>query len=160
MRAKRGIAAALVAAVSCVSILAACDGGGTGNPPDDGKATDFNPAVTVKELSREEYVNKTLGGLLGQFSGFLSGYEFVWRGSDPYIGMPEEWFEFINGPYAGNYKHYTPVDPWRYDRLRVNPATGKNEVYSDDDYHIDIFNQYIIDELGTSSYAVKETWKK
>ncbi len=55
MRAKRGIAAALVAAVSCVSILAACDGGGTGNPPDDGKATDFNPAVTVKELSREEY---------------------------------------------------------------------------------------------------------
>lgn len=160
MRAKRGIAAALVAAVSCVSILAACDGGGTGNPPDDGKATDFNPAVTVKELSREEYVNKTLGGLLGQFSGFLSGYEFVWRGSDPYIGMPEEWFEFINGPYAGNYEHYTPVDPWRYDRLRVNPATGKNEVYSDDDYHIDIFNQYIIDELGTSSYAVKETWKK
>lgn len=160
MNAKQKLAAALAAVVSCASVLAACGDGSGGKDPQDGKATDFAPAVTEKTLSREEYVNKTLGGLLGQFAGFLSGYEFVWRGQDPYIGMPEDWFDFLNGPYAGNYTHYTPGDTWRYDRLRVNPDTGKNEVYSDDDYHIDIFNQYIISELGTSSYAVKETWKK
>lgn len=156
---KKAVAAAIAAVVTVVPALTACEAGGsTGGK--DGDSTDFCPAVTMKEISKTEYVNKTLGGLLGQFSGFLSGYEFVWYGQDPYIGMPESWFEFCNGPYAGNYDHYTPVDPWRYDRLRVNPATGKNEVYSDDDYHIDIFNQLIMDEFGTSSYAVKEAWKK
>ena len=34
------------------------------------------------------------------------------------------------------------------------------EVWSDDDFHIDIFNQLIIDEFGTNSYAIKEAWKK
>ncbi len=156
---KKILCAALAAVISATSLgVAACDNGG--GYVADGDPTDFHPAVTEKEISKAEYVNKTLGGLLGQFSGFLSGYEFVWRGQDPYIGMPEEWFDFCNGPYAGNYEYYTPVDPWRYDRLRVNPATGKNEVYSDDDYHIDIFNQLIMDEFGTSSYAVKEAWKK
>lgn len=116
--------------------------------------------VTYLEISKDEYVNKTLGGLLGQFAGFLSGYEFVFRGADPYVGMPESWFDFINGPYAGNYEHYEPGDAYRYDRLRVNPETGMNEVFSDDDYHLDIFNQYVMNEFGTSSYAVKEAWKK
>lgn len=116
--------------------------------------------VVMKEISKEEYVNKTLGGLLGQIAGFLSGYEFVFRGPDPYIGMPESWFEFLNGPYAGNFSHYVPYDTYRYDRLRINPQTGRNEVWSDDDYHLDIFNQLIMDEFGTSSYAIKEAWKK
>lgn len=116
--------------------------------------------VTYRELSKDEYLNKTLGGLLGQFAGFLSGYEFVFRGAEPYVGMPESWFDFINGPYAGNFEHYSPVDEYRYDRLRVNSDTGRNEVFSDDDYHIDIFNQLIMDEFGTSSYAIKEAWKK
>lgn len=118
------------------------------------------PEPTFKEISKEEYLNKTLAGLLGQFAGFLSGYEFVWRGGEPYVGMPESWFDFINGPYAGNFEHYYPSDAYRYDRLRVNPETGKNEVYSDDDYHLDIFNQTILDEFGSSSFAVKEAWKK
>ena len=33
-------------------------------------------------------------------------------------------------------------------------------MWSDDDYHIDIFNQTIIKEFGVSSYDVKEGWKK
>lgn len=123
------------------------------------------PVETInKEISKEEYINKTLGGLLGQFAGFLSGYEFVKRGAEPYIGMPTEWFEFLNGPYAGNYTHYYPGAYAEgnncYDRLKENPETHKNEVWSDDDYHIDIFNQTIIDEFGYSSYAIKEAWKK
>lgn len=150
---KQAICAAL-SAVLAASSLIACDGE-TPNP-----STDFSPPVTYKLLSKSEYTSKTLGGLLGQFAGFLSGYEFVWRGPDPYIGMPEDWFEFLNGPYAGNFTHFTPPDGYRYDRLRVNPETGKNEVWSDDDYHLDIFNQLIIDEFGTSAHAVKSAWKK
>ena len=101
--------------------------------------------VEEKEISKDEYFNKTLAGLLGHMAGFLSGYEFVWTAGGPYIGMPLEWYEFLNGPYAGNYAHYWPglyaEGNNRYDRLKVNPETGMNEVWSDDDYHIDIFNQ-------------------
>lgn len=152
---KRIIPVALCAAVFTGIAFAGCK---KNDKPSGG--VNFNPTVTKKEISQEEYVNKTLGGLLGQFAGFLSGYEFVWYGPDPYIGMPESWFEFLNGPYAGNFKYFTPPDAYRYDRLRINEKTGKNEVWSDDDYHIDIFNQLIMDEFGTSSYAVKEAWKK
>lgn len=164
MRKKRMASAALaVVAASCFA-LAACSEGATGlggnDPGRTAPSTDFDPAPVVKTLSKSEYVNKTLGGLLGQFAGFLSGYEFVWRGPDPYIGMPDDWFEFLNGPYAGNFEYFTPPDGYRYDRLRINPDTGRNEVWSDDDYHIDIFNQLILDEYGASSYAIKEAWKK
>ena len=124
----------------------------------------FETEVTERRLSKEDYFNKTLGGLLGQFAGFLSGYEFVWNGPNPYVPMPLEWFDFLNGPYAGNYEHYWPGDYASganiYDRLKVNPDTGLYEVWSDDDYHLDIFNQTVMKEFGTSSYAVKEAWKK
>lgn len=113
---------------------------------------DFEPKVTFKEIDKEEYLNKTLAGLLGQFAGFLSGYEFV-SSTNP-VGLPLEWFDFINGPYAGNWEYYTPVDTYKYNRL----VDGK--VWSDDDYHIDILNQYVLKEKGFSSYAIKETWKK
>lgn len=119
--------------------------------------------ITNKTLSKKEYFNKTLGGLLGQFAGFLSGYEFVWDGPNPYVGMPLEWFEFLNGPYAGNYDHYFPGDyatQGIYDRHKLNEETNMYEVWSDDDYHIDIFNQTILDEFGSSSYGIKEAWKK
>lgn len=133
--------------------------------PDSGSTGDYTDVtVTYKELSKEEYQNKTLAGILGQFAGFLSGYEFVWDGPLPYVGMPLEWFDFINGPYAGNYEYYFPGSYGTgdniYDRLKVNPDTGRYEVASDDDYHIDIFNQTILDEYGYTSYDIKEAWKK
>lgn len=122
-----------------------------------------NVKTETKEISKDEYYNKTLAGLLGQFAGFLSGYEFVFYGSEPYVGMPESWFEFLNGPYAGNYTHYHPgsyaLGNNKYDRLKVNDSTGRYEVWSDDDYHIDIFNQTILKDYGYTSYAVKEAWK-
>lgn len=150
----------LVAIILVLSIMLTLSISLLGCTPQSNQPSDDTLLVTYKEISKSEYWNKTLGGLLGQFAGFLSGYEFVWRGADPYVGMPESWFEFLNGPYAGNFEHYAPGDAYRYDRLRVNPETGKNEVYSDDDYHLDIFNQLIIDQYGTSSYAIKEAWKK
>lgn len=127
----------------------------------DNKNKFYDVEITKKEISKDEYLNKTLGGLLGQFVGFLSGYEFVFRGAEPYVGMPLEWFSFINGPYAGNFTHYTPSGfNDCYNRLVYNNETNMYEVWSDDDFHIDIFNQLIIDEFGTNSYAVKEAWKK
>ena len=127
----------------------------------DNKNKFYDVEITKKEISKDEYLNKTLGGLLGQFVGFLSGYEFVFRGAEPYVGMPLEWFSFINGPYAGNFTHYTPSGfNDCYNRLVYNNETNMYEVWSDDDYHIDIFNQLIIDEFGTNSYAIKEAWKK
>lgn len=153
---KKG-APVLLAALLAGAVCAAC--GNETEPVEDG-GTDFSPAVTMKTISKDEYRNKTLGGLLGQFAGFLSGIEFKWNSGVPYVGMPESFFEFLNGPYAGNYEHFVPPDPDRYDRLRINPDTGRNEVWSDDDYHIDIFNQLILDERGYTAYDVKETWKK
>ena len=117
-----------------------------------------------KTISKDEYYNKTLAGVLGQMAGFLSGYEFVWDGPDPRLGMPEEWFEFLNGPCSGNYTHFHPgagsleQNHNRYDRLRLNEATGRYEVYGDDDFHIDFFNQLILKEYGFSSYAIKTAW--
>lgn len=127
----------------------------------DNKNKFYDVEITKKEISKDEYLNKTLGGLLGQFVGFLSGYEFVFRGAEPYVGMPLEWFSFINGPYAGHFTHYTPSGfNDCYNRLVYNNETNMYEVWSDDDFHIDIFNQLIIDEFGTNSYAIKEAWKK
>lgn len=158
MRFAKVVSLILVVALltSACLVFVGCDNDDVYNNP----ISDEPLEIVYREIFKDEYVNKTLGGLLGQFAGFLSGYEFVWQGADAYVGMPESWFEFINGPYAGNYSHYEPWDTWRYDRLRVNPDTGMNEVFSDDDYHLDIFNQLIMDEFGTSSYAIKEAWKK
>lgn len=151
----------LITSLCICSLLAACNSTST---PSDKDAFYNDVTIENKEITKEEYVNKTLAGLLGQFSGFLSGYEFVYSGSGPYIGMPEDWFDFINGPYAGNYEHYWPGSYAegnnRYDRLKINAETGRYEVASDDDYHMDIFNQTIMKEFGHSSYAIKEAWKK
>lgn len=128
------------------------------NPATPSQPIEFETEVTYKNLDKDTYWNKTLGGLLGQFAGFLSGYEFA-SSTNP-TGLPLGWFDFLNGPYAGNYSHFTPSATYKYDRLKVNPDTGLSEVWSDDDFHIDILNQYILKELGSSSYAIKETWKK
>ena len=164
---KKAFALTLFAALlcSCGGTDSSSSGLSSSSLPSSSAEEDpFETEVVYKELSKEEYRNKTLGGLLGQFAGFLSGYEFVWSGSEPRVAMPLEWFDFLNGPYAGNYEHYFPGDYATgdniYDRLKENPETGLNEVWSDDDYHIDIFNQTIIDEFGTSAKAVMEAWKK
>lgn len=150
----------------CLLLIALLCGCGENHSSDGGVSEKrfYEVESEWKELTRETYVNKTLAGLLGQFAGFLSGYEFVFEGAIPYLGMPESWFEFLNGPYAGNYTHYYPgayaEGNNRYNRLKINPETGRYEVWSDDDYHVDIFNQTVLDEFGRSSYAVKEAWKK
>lgn len=115
-------------------------------------------ASTQTTMTSSEYTDKTLAGLLGHFAGFLTGYEFV-RNEDgsPRSPLPESWFSIINGSYAGNYTYAGDAHYPGYQRF-----WGSSIVASDDDYHIDIFNQHILKEHGAnvSYYDIKEEWKE
>ncbi len=110
-------------------------------------------------LSIEEYEDKTMAGFMAQLVGFLSGYEFV-KNSDgsPRIAMPDNWFELCNGPYAeynSRNKHG--------DKLLKNEKTGLWEVWNDDDFSIDVLNQYILRDMYTqygtfASKVIKDGW--
>jgi len=98
-------------------------------------------------ISIDEYMSKTKLGLLSQFVGFLSGYEFARENVTsgyPLLGMPDDWFEMCNGPYA-EYNERNPHE----DKLLLNDETGVLEVWNDDDFSIDIVNQYILADMYT-----------
>ncbi len=94
-------------------------------------------------LTVEEYKDKTKGGFLAEIAAFLSGYEFA-RNSDgtARLAMPDSWFELCNGPYAER----TSRNPHE-DKLLVNETNGMWEVWNDDDFSIDILNQYILRDM-------------
>ena len=112
-------------------------------------------------LSVEDYEDKTLAGFMGQLAGFLSGYEFA-RNSDgsPKVAMPDTWFDLCNGPYANHNPNNVHGD-----KLLKNEETGLWEVWNDDDYSIDILNQYLLRDMyaqyGTvSSKVITDGWVK
>ena len=112
-------------------------------------------------ISVEDYKDKTMAGFMAQFTGFLSGYEFA-RNSDgsPKIAMPDSWFDLCNGPYAAHNPNNVHGD-----KLLLNEETGIWEVWNDDDFSIDILNQYILKntyaQYGTvTSKAITDGWVK
>lgn len=114
--------------------------------------------TTQTVLTSSDYSDKTLAGLLGHFAGFLTGYEFVWNeDGSPRSPLPDNWFSILDGPYAGNYAYAGDSEYPGYQRFWDDGI-----VASDDDYHIDIFNQHIIKEHGAnvSYYDIKEEWKE
>ena len=117
---------ALIILTFTLVVLGGCNSETIEETPSKDTAFYNTVTVTEKEISKEEYFNKTLAGLLGHMAGFLSGYEFVWTGGGAYVGLPLEWYEFLNGPYAGNYAHYYPGSYAegnnRYDRCEVCEA--------------------------------------
>jgi len=108
-------------------------------------------------LAESSYYDKTLAGLLGHIAGFLSGYEFVNQGGSPASPLPDSWFSAVNGPYSGNYTYAGDPNYPGYDRLFENGVVG-----TDDDYHIDFFNQHILAKHGpnVSYFDIKEEWKE
>ncbi len=122
------------------------------------------PIADVEEsgynvISIEEYKDKTFAGFMAQFVGFLSGYEFA-RASDgtPRLAMPDSWFELVNGPYAEYNKNNVHGD-----KHILNSETGIWEVWNDDDFSIDILDQYILRDMynnyGTfASKLIKDGW--
>lgn len=88
----------------------------------------------------------------------LSGYEYVRISGDRCrVAMPDEWFEMCNGPYAGNDKH-----TFQGDKLLQNAETGIHEVWIDDDFSVDIFNQYALAEMyadgGVTAKGISDAW--
>ena len=112
-------------------------------------------------LSKEEYMDRTTAGFLGQLVGFFSGYEFVyWGDGRARVAMPDSWFEMCNGPYANPNPHKKHSD-----KLLKNDETGLWESWMDDDYSIDILNQYILRDMyakyGTvTSKVITDGWVK
>ncbi len=127
--------------------------------PEEDTVQESSPSEEYNVISIEDYIDKTTSGLLGQFVGFLSGYEFVYDSDGtPRTALPEEWFEICNGPYADPNPHNK-----HQDKLLMNEETGLWEVWNDDDYSIDILDQYILadafERYGTfSSKAIKDGW--
>ncbi len=127
---------------------------------DDGEfdinKVDFND---YEYISIEEYKDRTLAGHIAQYVGFLSGYEFARDSAGNIrIGMPDSWFEICNGPYAEPNPRNKHAD-----KLLKNEETGLWEVWNDDDFSIDILNQYIIadmyEDYGTfNSKSIKDGW--
>lgn len=110
-------------------------------------------------LSVSDYIDKTSSGHISQYVGFLSGYEFAKDSSGNIrVAMPDTWFEICNGPYAepnSKNKHS--------DKLLFNSETKIWEVWNDDDFSIDILNQYIIrdmyEQYGTfNTKAIGDGW--
>lgn len=88
-------------------------------------------------ISQEQYMDKTLAGILAHVGGTLTGYEFITEKP-----LPDDWFAYIEGPYSGRSKHKQQPNNVRL----FNDQDGR--IGSDDDYHIDFFNQMILDQYG------------
>jgi len=105
------------------------------------------------------YRDKTTAGFVSQLVGMLSGYEYVRLANDRCrVAMPEEWFSLCNGPYAGNDAH-----TFQMDKLLLNKDTGILEVWIDDDFSVDIFNQHALEKMYTEygtvvSKAISDSW--
>ncbi|MBQ7171803.1 MAG: ADP-ribosylglycohydrolase family protein [Clostridia bacterium] len=146
----------------CLPLFAACDRGDpAGADTTDASGSLPDPSVAYRALSVETYRDKTLAGFLSQLIGFLTGFEFsVDSSGEPRIAMPDSWFKICQGPYAV-YNKYCKRDS----RLVKNASTGLWDIYIDDDYSIDIFNQYILEDMyaqyGTfAARVIGEDWVK
>jgi len=88
---------------------------------------------------------------MGHVGGLLSGYEFVSEDGAPRVALPDDWYNLAAGPYGGGETHGS---------AGVNRVFTYGRIASDDDYHIDFFNQLILSEKGVSpSYKeIADSW--
>lgn len=113
-------------------------------------------------ISVNKYLDKTKLGFLSQMVGFLSGYEFARDPNTklPLIAMDDSYFEMCNGPYA----EYNSINV-HTDKLLYNEDTSIWEVWTDDDFSIDILNQHILrdmyEQYGTvNTKVITDDWVK
>lgn len=172
---KRNNHGILVKKTACIALassmlLLTCGCGGT--PADTtGPVTDVpvtldpnapDPAYPTSDynvISKEDYLSRTTAGFIAQLVGMVSGYEFATLSNGRCrVAMPDSWFDFCNGPYAGNTTFMKHVD-----KLHKNSETGITEVWMDDDFSVDVFNQYSLEQsyktYGTvSAKVVSDGW--
>lgn len=120
----------------------------------------------TKTLTKAEYRDKTLAMVLGSIAGVATGYEYLNHFDTPdgfykpgatqsvpkmpLLGLPEDWYIPMNGTLGGTTKDEHNYGSWF--------RGGK--MYSDDDQHIDFFNQFLLNQYGASiSYEdIKHEW--
>lgn len=112
------------------------------------------------KIEKHTYYDKTLAGFLSQLAGMLSGNEYKQSGGRYTVAMPDDWFSFCDGPYAGNTTFVKHAD-----KHIKNTESGLFEVWIDDDFGVDIFNQYILEDMFReygyiNSRAVSDGWLK
>lgn len=113
------------------------------------------PVSAERELTEYDmdiYRDKTIAGVLGQVAGLLSGFEFVWKTGEPWVPLPEDWFRLMNGPYGNGL-------------TRGGAGVGRileQGIASDDDYHIDFFNQLILETHGPlpTNEQIMSMWRE
>lgn len=119
------------------------------------------PQSKTQVLSTQAYLDKTTAGFLGQLVGVFTGYEFVKKNGDYAVGLPDAWFALLRGPYSGDRLPYSKHEA----KLVYNEETKRYESWMDDDYSIDILNQYILRDMretyGTfASKVITDGWVK
>lgn len=108
---------------------------------------------TYMRMNTATYFDKTAGCIAGHLAGVLSGFEFAGGRENPRICLPDEWFALCHGPYGGGLKRGC---------AGTSLIGNRGRIASDDDYHIDFFNQLIFAEYGPDpAYAdIAAMWKK
>lgn len=107
-------------------------------------------ASSTRSISATTYYDKTLAMILGQCGGLATGFEFLHQNGEPWIAMPDSYFSLLNGTIGGS--------TIEYNYAARDPQPGL--FLSDDDIHIDFFNQHIIDEHGpfVTAKDIKDEW--
>lgn len=127
-----------------------------------------------KEMNKEEVYDKVLGGWIGHAIGMGSGFEYVVSNDnvcevekgpvDGYtvddktaiVALADRYFEtngqICNGSIGVNSNKIHPVS---------DPRVIKDNVYSDDDMHVDILNQMIFRDYGPKlgNNDIASAWK-
>lgn len=119
----------------------------------------FSVSSQVKTLTKEQYRDKTLAMLLGHCGGISTGYEFEHNGNYklPKLAMPDEWFKILRGSLGLEPFGRSPYTIFNYP---TNPINATGNFRSDDDIHIDLFNQFIFETYGpqVSYHDYKKAW--
>ena len=132
---KRGTCASLAA---FMLLMASGCNGDTPDPVTDAPVTDAPvttvdpnapdpayPSTDYNVISKEDYLSRTTAGFVAQLVGMVSGYEFAtYSNGRCRVAMPDGWFDFCNGPYAGNATFMKHADKLRKNQPKEEaPAT-------------------------------------
>lgn len=148
----------LMVCIMSISFLCGCSGGVEDGVYVESTGNDYKATVQTVTAKKADLRDKILGGWVGHILGYGSGFEYVWDGPEPMVGIDDRYWEpngtIAAGTLGTNYYQLGPYDP-SYKRV------SKGRAVSDDDIHIDLFNQWIFEKLGPNvSYAdITKMWK-
>jgi|GEM_PF-858038 len=121
----------------------------------------------TRTISKAEFRDKTLAMIIGSLGGTLTGYEFLHEYNTPngyfqpgatrkqpgrpLLALPDDWFVLMGGTLGNSPRDEYNYPPW---------IAGPGRINSDDDQHIDFFNQYLLNKFGLAiTYEdIKNSW--